>query len=150
MIYQTNHEKNHLPIICVINRESKLVKWVFKNTSVNYQLQSNKLHLQIAHGDNSRLAKVRYFIVKKVMLAFFFISLSARSQAQNLNFTGHCKALEISRSNYTWTPNDGFLPNALKTLLRIFRVLLDLQKCILTGAIKFVSVRSYQSNLSLF
>ena len=72
MIYQTNHEKNHLPIIGVINRESKLVKWVFKNTSVNYQLQSNKLHLQIAHGDNSRLAKVRYFIVKKVKLAFFF------------------------------------------------------------------------------
>ena len=67
-----------------MNRESKLVQWVFKNTSVNYQLQSNKLHLQIAHRDNSRLAKVRkrYFILKKVMLAFFFfISLSARSQA---------------------------------------------------------------------
>ena len=47
-------------------------------------------------------------------------------------------------------PNDGFLLNALKTLLRLSGVLSDLQKCILSGAIKFVSVRSPQSNLSLF
>ena len=48
------------------------------------------------------------------------------------------------------TPNDGFLLNALKTLLRLSRVLSDLQECILSGAIKFVSVRSSKDNLSLF
>ena len=46
-------------------------------------------------------------------------------------------------------PNDRFLLNALKTLFSVPRVLLDLQKCILSGAIKFVSVRSSQGNLSL-
>ena len=40
------------------------------------------------------------------------------------------------------TSNDGFLSNALKTLFRLSRLLLDLEKCILSGAIKFVSVRS--------
>ena len=40
------------------------------------------------------------------------------------------------------TLNDGFLLNTLKTLFILSRVLLDLQKCILLGAIKFVSVRS--------
>ena len=52
-----------------------------------------------------------------------------------------------------WTsgaPNDAFLQNTLKTLFRLSRVLLDLQKCILSGATKFLSVRSSQGNLSLF
>ena len=39
-------------------------------------------------------------------------------------------------------PNDGFLLNALKTLFWLSRVLLDLLKCILREAVKFVSVRS--------
>ena len=47
-------------------------------------------------------------------------------------------------------PNDSCLLNALKTLFRLFRVLLDLQKCILSGAKKFISVRSSSGNLSLF
>ena len=47
-------------------------------------------------------------------------------------------------------PNDGFLLNTLKTLFRLSRVLLDLQKSILSGSVKFVSVRSSQGNLSLF
>ena len=51
--------------------------------------------------------------------------------------------------NISGTPNDRFLLNALKTLFSVPRVLLDLQKCILSGAIKFVSVRSSQGNLSL-
>ena len=42
----------------------------------------------------------------------------------------------------TGAPNDGFFLNTLKTLLRLSRVLLDLWKCILSGAKKFVSVRS--------
>ena len=46
-------------------------------------------------------------------------------------------------------PNDSFLPHSLKTLFRLSRVFLDLQKCILSGAIKFVSVRSSQGNLSM-
>ena len=45
--------------------------------------------------------------------------------------------------------NDSFLPNTLKTLFRLSRALLDLKKCILTGAIKLISVRSW-GNLSLF
>ena len=39
-------------------------------------------------------------------------------------------------------PNDGFLLNTLRTLFRLSRVLLDLYKSILSGAIKFVSVQS--------
>ena len=46
-------------------------------------------------------------------------------------------------------PNDSFLPHSLKTLFRISRVYFGLQKCILSGAIKFVSVRSSQGNLSM-
>ena len=46
-------------------------------------------------------------------------------------------------------PNDSFLPNTLTTLFRLSRALLDLKKCILTGAIKLISVRSW-GNLSLF
>ena len=46
-------------------------------------------------------------------------------------------------------PNDSFLPHLLKTLFRLSRVFLDLQKCILSGTIKFVSVRSSQRNLSM-
>ena len=45
-------------------------------------------------------------------------------------------------------PNDSFLLNTLKTLLRRSRALLELQNGILSGAIKFVSVRSSQGNLS--
>ena len=44
---------------------------------------------------------------------------------------------------------DGFLLNTLKTLFRLSIVLLELQKCMLNGAIKFVSVRSSLRNLSL-
>ena len=39
-------------------------------------------------------------------------------------------------------PRDGFLLNALNTLFRLSRVLLDLLKYILIGAIKLISVRS--------
>ena len=39
-----------------------------------------------------------------------------------------------------------FLLNSLKTLFRLPRVLLDIYKCILSGAIKFVSVRSSWGN----
>ena len=40
-------------------------------------------------------------------------------------------------------PNDvGFLLSTLRTLFRLSRVLLDLYKSILSGAIKFVSVQS--------
>ena len=42
----------------------------------------------------------------------------------------------------TGAPNDGFLLNTLKTLFRLSSVLLDLYKSILSGAVKFVSVRS--------
>ena len=53
--------------------------------------------------------------------------------------------------NQTGAPNDGFLLNALKTLFSLSRVLLDyFQKYILIGAMKFISVRSSQGNLSLF
>ena len=50
----------------------------------------------------------------------------------------------------TGSPNDGVLLNALKTLFRLSSVLSNLQKCILSGAIKVVSVRSSQGNLNLF
>ena len=49
-------------------------------------------------------------------------------------------------------PNNGFLLNAMKTLFRLSRLLLDLQKYLLSGAIKFISVQSSysQGNLSHF
>ena len=47
-------------------------------------------------------------------------------------------------------PNDRFLLNALKTLFSVPRVLLDLQKCILSCAIKFVSVRLILGELESF
>ena len=47
-------------------------------------------------------------------------------------------------------PNNGFLQNTLKTLFSLSRVLLDLQKRIISGATKFASVRSSKGNLSLF
>ena len=47
-------------------------------------------------------------------------------------------------------PNNGFLLNALKSLFRPSTVLFDLQKYNLTSAIKFISVQSFYSNLSLF
>ena len=50
------------------------------------------------------------------------------------------------RRQKTGTPNDGFLLTALKTLFRLSRVLSALQKCILSSAIKFVSLR--QSKLA--
>ena len=56
----------------------------------------------------------------------------------------------LRRENKAGTPREGFLLHTLKILFRLSRVLLDLQKCILSGAIKFVSVRSSWGNLSLF
>ena len=47
-------------------------------------------------------------------------------------------------------PNDDFLLNTLITLFSLSTILLDFQKCILSGAIKFVSVRSSQGSLTLF
>ena len=48
------------------------------------------------------------------------------------------------------TANDGFLLNALKTFFGLSRVLLDLQKYILSGAIKFISVRPCLGQLEPF
>ena len=56
----------------------------------------------------------------------------------------------IVKYNNTGAPNDGFPLNALKTLARLSRVLSDLQKCILSCAKKFLSVRSSLGILSLF
>ena len=42
----------------------------------------------------------------------------------------------------TGEPNDSVVQNVLKTLFRLSRILLDLQKYILSGAIEFTSVRS--------
>ena len=47
-------------------------------------------------------------------------------------------------------PNHGFLLNALKTLFKLSRVLLDLQKYIIVGAKKFISVRSSQGTQFFF
>ena len=64
----------------------------------------------------------------------------------------HVKASELANQNSmqihavgytTETPNNGFLLNTLKALLRLSSVLLELLQCILiSGPIKFVSARS--------
>ena len=51
---------------------------------------------------------------------------------------------------FTEAPNDSFPLNTFKTLFRLSRILLDLQKCILSGVVEFVSDWSSQGNLSLF
>ena len=56
----------------------------------------------------------------------------------------------VQRGCLSGAPNNGFLLNALKSLFRPSTVLFDLQKYNLTSAIKFLSVQSFYSNLSLF
>ena len=51
---------------------------------------------------------------------------------------------------FSAAPNGGFRLIALKTLFRLSRVLSDLQKCILRGVKKIISVRSSKGNLNLF
>ena len=50
----------------------------------------------------------------------------------------------------TGATNNGLLPNTLKTLFKLSRVLLDLKKCTLSGTIKFLSVWSSLANLRSF
>ena len=47
-------------------------------------------------------------------------------------------------------PNDGFLLNSLKTLFSLSRVLLDIQKCILSGTINLYPFGHPRGNSSLF
>ena len=54
----------------------------------------------------------------------------------------HSESSESTLDRLSGAPNDGFLHNALKTLFRLPRVLLDLKKYILIGAIKSISVPS--------
>ena len=49
---------------------------------------------------------------------------------------GSCIHLWLVNMQLTGAQNDGFFLNTLKTLLRLSRVLLDLWKCILSGAKK--------------
>ena len=58
-----------------------------------------------------------------------------------VTFTRHWTD-EFSTGWKSGAPNDGFFLNTSKTLFRLSRVLLDLQRCILSGAIKLVSVQS--------
>ena len=48
----------------------------------------------------------------------------------------------VIHSTLTGATNDGFLPNTLKILFRLSRIRLDIKKCILSGAVKFLCVRS--------
>ena len=48
----------------------------------------------------------------------------------------------VKERRKTGEPNDSVVLNVLKTLFRLSRILLDLQKYILSGAIEFTSVRS--------
>ena len=77
-----------------------------------------------------------------------------RSHLQCIKFflkSDHIRMVDVKGDNYqspnhnffvSGAPNDDFLVNTLKTLFRQLRVRLDPKKCILSGAIKFVSVRS--------
>ena len=51
---------------------------------------------------------------------------------------------------FTEAANDGFPLNKFKTLFRLSRELLDQLRCVLSGVVEFVSVWSFQGNLSLF
>ena len=74
--------------------------------------------------------------------AFHFVCLSVCLLSRSVTLQlKECK---------TGAPNDGFLLNTLKTPFRLSRALLDIQRCILSGAINFATVRSSQGILSLF
>ena len=67
-------------------------------------------------------------------------------------FTGKCtgKLCDVTIL-LPGAPNDGFLLNAFKSLFRLSRVqLFNLKKCIINGAVKFVSVPSILVELEAF
>ena len=55
---------------------------------------------------------------------------------------GFFPSFESVKRKPSGVPKDGFFLNALKSLFGLSRVLLDLKKCIVSGAEGFVSVRS--------
>ena len=92
----------------------------------------------------------------------FTFSLGARydlkeKKATGANFSmvpiniGLRKSFQVCSIQQRPAPNNGFLLHSLKTLLWLprMRVRLNIQKSILSGATKFVSIRSSQGNLSL-
>ena len=103
-----------------------------------------------------------YYIVRKFQGCFVFIPKFSDvfffSNVPNI-LVIKCVEHNLRKSQVTrkknseylrGTPNDGFLLNALKTLFGLSRVLLDLQKYILSGAIKFISVRPCLGQLESF
>ena len=80
-----------------------------------------------------------------VIFASLSLSLSLFFLVQFLRRGPH---LLPTKAFYPGAPNDGFLLQTLKTLLRLSRVLLAIQKCGLWGPLKFVPVLSSQANFS--
>ena len=84
-----------------------------------------------------------------LMLLFWPFSCHRRRHRRCLSslfFDGN--TLSYIRSRHSTTVSS--LVNTLQILSELSRVLLDRQKCILTGAIKFLSVRQSLGNQNLF
>ena len=89
------------------------------------------------------------------------LSLGARYDFKKEIETGACflmvpmkteliKIFVSSLQYLSGAPNDGFLLNSLKTLFSLSRVLLDIQKCILSGTINLYPFGHPRGNSSLF
>ena len=79
----------------------------------------------------------RAIVAEKIVQRFDVVKVPRYSML-NVAVVVNYHSFEVSLSG---VPNDDFLQNSLKILFRLSRVRLALEKCTLSGAIKFVSVR---------
>ena len=80
------------------------------------------------------------YTVYMLYLSTLSFSFSKTLRPINYYWQARIKKLHTDVGHGTGAPNDGFLLNALKSLFWLSRVLLDLQKCILSDAIGICSV----------
>ena len=93
------------------------------------------IFVYLPFGHSSKFFSKNTFSVQQLTLGYHFqltSSLPRHFQASK----------KLWNKMLSGAPNDGSLLNALKTLFTLSKVLLDLQKYILIGAIKFISVES--------
>ena len=90
---------------------------------------------------------VKVFFNITVLLIGYIVGFRAFADRTHRSVTTVTSILVVA---FSGARRYGFLQNTLKTLFRLCRVLLDIQKCILSGATKLLSVWSSKGNLSLF
>ena len=110
------------------------------NTSAFAEQYANKLSVALASISYLYCSVQKpFFITNKGLLTVLFFYTR-----KLLNFHGapSYKVIGVTRISVMGHRTTGLLLHTLKTLFRLSRVLLNVKKCILSSAIKFVSVRS--------